>query len=47
MSNREDWGVECEGCANLLDRCYEADMRTERAEARVAELENELREGRW
>lgn len=42
-----NWGVECEGCASLLDRCYEADMRAEAAEAKVAELTDQILEGRW
>lgn len=34
--NTTTWFTTCHGCANLLDRCYEADRRAEMAEVTLA-----------
>jgi hypothetical protein len=33
-----DWHTTCLNCANLLDRCYEADSRRERAEGELERI---------
>lgn len=45
LNNTLSWGTTCLNCSNLLDRCYEAEMRREQAEGELERINRYLRAG--